>query len=216
MRVTCQHCGKVLNLADDKVPPGNFQLICPACNKKFVVNRAAVSEAAGEVAGQPASGGTAGSEPIEMPRLRRADRELMSQVIPEAFVVNLGQPIARLETELERIGMEEVRQFTSLDDALDILLDSGAGILVVRMDKASAPPCEPLDPLKRLSYSERRRTFVVLVADNVKSLDGQVAFFLQVNCLINARDANQFGALVTRALLFHLRLYRNWTIEATS
>ncbi len=152
----------------------------------------------------------------EMPKLRRADRELLSGIIPGAFVVNLGQPIARLETELERIGMEEVRSFTSLEEALDVLSDSGAGILVIRMGKASAPPCEPLEPLDSLSYAERRKTFVVLVADNVKSLDGQIAFFLQVNCLINTRDAGRFGGLVRRALLHHLRLYRHWTIETAS
>lgn len=130
--------------------------------------------------------------------------------------ISAGPPSANLGADLERLGMEDVRNFKSLDDALDVLLDSGAGILVIVMDKASTPPCAPLEPLERLSYAERRRTFVVLMANNVKSLDGQVAFFLQVNCLINTQDAGRFSALVRRALLHHLQLYRYWKIEAGS
>ncbi len=209
MRVTCQHCGKALNIAADKAPPRPFQLTCPGCQKKFVVAADRVAADRAETA--PAAGSD------EMPRLRRADRELLGSIVPEAYLVDLGTaPIAGLAAGLERIGMEEVRRFDSLDNALDALADSGAGILVIRMDKASTPPCAPLEPLERLSYAERRRTFVVLVANNVKSLDGQVAFFLQVNCLINAQDAGRFSALVRRALLHHLRLYRHWTIETGS
>ncbi len=231
MRVTCQHCAKALNLADDKVPAGSFQLTCPACKKSFVVGADRVgadrAAAGGAVAGRetppPATEGGRGageSAPAagaEMPSLRPAERDLLGTIVPAAFVVDLGaSPLGGLDAELERLGMEDVRHFTSLEDAVDVLADAGAGILVIRMDKASTPPCEPLEPLGRLGYGERRRTFVVLVADNVKSLDGQVAFYLQVNCLINAGDAGRFAPLVRRALLYHLRLYRFWTIESAS
>ncbi len=216
MRVTCQHCGKALSLRDDKAPSGSFQLVCPACKKKFVVDRESAPERADETAESLAVSDDEESKAGGMPKLRRRDQELMSAINPTALVVNLGDPIAKLEKELEALGMEEVRQFTSFDDALEVLAESGAGMLVVRMNKASAPPCDPLDPLESLSYAERRRTFVVLVADNVKSLDGQVAFFLQVNCLINSRDSERFAALVCRALLHDLRLYRYWAIETAS
>ncbi len=226
MKVTCEHCSKALTLADDKAPARPFQLTCPACHKNFVVAAdrvAADRESAPAAAQAPAKGGgrdtdaPAAADAGEMPKLRPAEKELLSSIVPEAFVADLGQsPPGSLTAELERLGMEEVRHFTSLDDALDVLSDTGAGILVVRMDKASAPPCVPLEPLERLSYAERRRTFVVLVADNVKSLDGQVAFYLQVNCLINAQDAGRFAPLVRRALLHHLRLYRHWKIETVS
>jgi phage FluMu protein Com len=216
MRVTCQHCGKVLTLRADKVPSGTFQLTCPACKKVFVVDRESAAEQPEEPAASPAASDADESRAGGMPKLRRADQELMSAINPTALVVNLGDPIARLEKDLKTLGMEEVRQFTSFEDALEVLAESGAGILVVRMNKASAPPCEPLEPLESLGYAERRRTFVVLVADNVKTLDGQVAFFLQVNCLINARDSERFSALVCRALLHDLRLYRYWAIETAS
>ncbi len=216
MRVTCQHCGKGLNIPDDKAPPGSFQLTCPACKKRFVVVADRVAGAADrDPEPAPVPDAPVPADVGGMPKLRRMDRELLSSIVPEAFIVDLGQsPLPSLATDLERLGMEDVRHFTSLEEALEVLSDTGAGILVIRMDKASAPPCEPLAPLEGLSYAERRRTFVVLVADNVKSLDGQVAFFLQVNCLINVRDASRFGALVRRALLHDLRLYRYWPVES--
>ena len=104
----------------------------------------------------------------------------------------------------------------TLDDAVDNLMETEAGILLIRMGKASPPPCEPLQPLERLSYDVRRRTFVVMMADNVRSLDGQLAFYLQVNCLIATQDCTRLAALVRRALLHHLRLYRYWTFSPGS
>ena len=223
MRVTCQHCGKALSISDDKAPPRPFQLTCPGCQKRFVVaaDRVAADRVAAEsVAAEsdpPAPEMPEPAEATELPKLRRVDRELLSTIVPEAFIVDLGQsPLPSLVGDLERLGMEEIRHSTSLEEALEVLADTGAGILVIRLDKASAPPCQPLEPLEGLSYGERRQIFVVLVADNVKSLDGQVAFFLQVNCLVNSRDAPRFGALVRRALLHDLRLYRYWPVDSGS
>ncbi len=217
MRVTCQHCGKALSISDDKAPPRPFQLTCPGCQQRFVVaaDRVAADRVETESDPPAAPEAPAPAESAELPKLRRADRELLASMVPEAFIVDLGQsPLSSLAGDLERLGMESVRHFTSLEEALEVLADTGAGILVIRMDRASAPPCEPLEPLESLGYAERRRIFVVLVADNVKSLDGQVAFFLQVNCLVNSRDAPRFGNLVRRALLHDLRLYRHWPAES--
>ncbi len=219
MRVTCQHCSKVLQIPDEKAPPVPFQLTCPGCKQAFVV----AGESPGAVPAPADSAAASAAAPAaapdggEMPALRPAERELLSSMVPEAYVVDLGQsPLRSLKPDLESLGMQEVRSFGSLEEAIEMLSDTGAGILIIRIDKASAPPCAPLEPLEKLSFAERRRTFVVLVAENVKSLDGQVAFYLQVNCLIQTRDLDRFDMMVRRALLYHLRLYRHWTIDTVS
>jgi hypothetical protein len=87
---------------------------------------------------------------------------------------------------------------------------------LIWMDKAAPPPCKPLEPLHKLPMDVRRRTFIVLMADNVRSLDGQVAFYLQVNCLVNSQEIPRLPSLLRRALLHHLRLYRAWDEEIAS
>ena len=109
--------------------------------------------------------------------------------------------------------MREVLELDDLEEAVETLVETDAGIVVVVMDKAPPPPCEPLWPLEALPFSVRRRTFVALVAGNVPTLDGMVAFLLQVNCLINTSDLGQLPVLLRRAHLHHLRLYRHWAIE---
>lgn len=146
--------------------------------------------------------------------LRAADAQRMQSLVPVAYVANLDQPPDPAVTQqLQRLGMEEVRNFDDLEEACSELAENDAALLLVRMQKASAPPCEPLVPVYRLPFDLRRKTFVALLADNVKSLDGQVAFYLQVNCLLSSREMDTMAVKLRRALLHDLRLYRHWELE---
>ncbi len=143
--------------------------------------------------------------------LPAADRTLLSTFSTTALVVNLeGTPEAEIHRGLRGIGMQEIHEMFDLETALESLQTYEAGIVLVRMGKAPPPPCEPLAPLHRLSPDLRRRIFVALLADNVSSLNGQVAFLLQVDCLISSQDLPRLSQLLLRALLHQLRLYRHW------
>ncbi len=219
MRITCPHCTKALTLADEKVPAGPFHLTCPACQKRFPADGSSRSSATESVPTSAPPPTPPPEAPLddELHPLRPAERQLLASVAPVAFVVDLAaSPIAGIKSALELLGMEDIRHFQSLEDAASGLMDIEAGILLIRMDKASAPPCEPLRPLETLGYTARRNTFVVLMADNVRSLDGQLAFYLQVNCLIATQDIGRLAPRIRRALLHHLRLYRHWAIRSSS
>jgi hypothetical protein len=143
--------------------------------------------------------------------LRGHEMVLMETLSPVAFVVNVGvPPDAAVSSQLQAIGMKEIRHFHDLAEACEQVDDSEAGVVLLRMDKAPAPPCEPLEPLYKMPFRTRRRTFVALMAENVRTLDGQVAFYLQVNCLIQSDDLPRLAVPLRRALLFHLRHYRYW------
>ena len=55
---------------------------------------------------------------------------------------------------------------------------------------------------------ERRRVFAVLVASNVKTLDGNLAFLYQVNLLLNRQHLQQAPGILYAALRSHQRLYQ--------
>ncbi len=237
MEITCTHCHKRLQLADDKVPARAFTVACPGCQGKIRVDPAAGREGSGLPAepdsGTPHPDPPAGDAPAaprpadgpdgaagELPPLRPQEEELLSAVAPVAFLVRLGRSgvatsagCDRIADGLRQIGMRDVRQLDDLEQAVADLIETDASIVVVVMDKAPPPPCEPLRPLEALPYSVRRRTLIALVARNVTSLDGMVAFLLQVNCLINAADLDRLPLYLRRALLHQLRLYRHWSIE---
>ena len=143
--------------------------------------------------------------------LRSNEMQLLEQLTPLALVVDVDSaPDESIDGQLKLAGMKEIHHLASLAEAVDRAEELEAGMLVIRMSKVSAPPCEPLEPLYRMPSRARRKTFTVLLADNVRTLDGQVAFYLQVNCLINAQETAGMAVALRRALLFHLKQYRHW------
>lgn len=209
MRVDCEHCGKALQVPDDKVPDGAFTLTCPGCREKIRVDPAP----------ETATSAHDVEHDGELRSLRGHEVELLDSLSPVAFVAHLeggeGGDHSALNAQLKTLGMKEIRHFGDLAQACERAEEAEAGILLVRMTKAPAPPCEPLEPIYKLPFKARRRTFVALVADNVRTLDGQVAFYLQVNCLVHGSELPRLAVPLRRALLHDLRLYRHWwtTIE---
>lgn len=229
MRVVCEHCARPLNLPDDKVPDRPFSMTCPYCKGRLAIDPAAVAalEAPAAPAAPPAEPvwSPSGAAPrhrsphdtgsfTRLVPLSGADLALFEQFPPIALVASLGLPPAPELTELlQAIGMEEVRHFSDLQEACDEALEGGVGILLVRVDKAAAPPFEALRPIYRLPAETRRRVVVALLAENVRSLDGQAAFYLQVNCVLSSLEMESFPLKLRRAVLHHLRHYRYWAAD---
>lgn len=236
MRVDCGQCGKVINIPPDKVPDRTFAFACPACGERITVElpaaggpaeggsvadqpTGAVSPSSGHPAAESAAESTVSAAAAAAPDLPPAalkshERELLAGLAPLAYVVELGCATdAALDADLEAMGMQEIQRFQDLEAAVQHLLETEVGILVIAVPKAAAPPFEPLQPLATIPSRMRRRTFVVLTAGNVASLDGQVAFFLQVNCLINSNETGRRRSHLQRALLHHLKLYQHWTMD---
>jgi len=225
MLITCTHCSRQLTLADDKIPAGPFALTCPLCKNRFSVDPtsgpAEPSPGPQPPAPEPPPEPSAPQPPPAsaeefdpLPALHPTDQRLLDSLYPAAVIANLtAGPTHPLEAALRFLGMREIQHFQNLADAVEMIAESEIAILLIRVERAPAPPCPPLEALYRTPLDVRRRTFVVLVADNVRTLDGQVAFFLQVNCLISSQDLAGLPRHLRRAMLFHLRLYRHWGAE---
>ncbi len=63
-------------------------------------------------------------------------------------------------------------------------------------------------PLTGLAPSLRRSLYLVLVADNLQTLDGTAAFMYQVNMILGKDDLSQFGAALYNGADYHRRLYK--------
>lgn len=231
MLVVCEHCARPLNLPDDKIPDRAFSMTCPYCKGRLQIDPAAAPPPPAPA--EPAPAEPAPPEPLWNPSgaprprsphdtgsfsrlapLSGTDQALFDLFPPVALVASLELPPApELTALLQAIGMEEVRHFRDLQEACDESLESGVGILLVRVDKAAPPPFEALRPIYRLPADVRRRLVVALLAENVRSLDGQAAFYLQVNCVLNSQEMETFPSKLRRAVLHHLRHYRYWGVE---
>lgn len=217
MLITCQSCGKQLQLPDEKVPPRPFFLTCPGCKERQQVDPTAVPETAeiqppAEDVEEAVEAGMPGPDGfVALPSLHPQEKALLDTLYPEAYLVNLtAEPSYQTTAALRLLGLREVDHYTDLEAAAEGLRETQMGVLLLVMEKVPPPPSEPLKPLHRLPPDVRRRTFVALLADDVRSLDGQVAFMLQMNCVISSQDIGRLPLLLRRALLHHLRLYRHW------
>jgi CheY-like chemotaxis protein len=59
---------------------------------------------------------------------------------------------------------------------------------------------EVLSYLQNLAAATRRNTFVVLLADNYRTMDNMMAFNKSVNLIINKKNIDDFAAIVKRGL----------------
>lgn len=214
MLVICPNCSKQLNLPADKIPNKPFAVNCPACATRIPVDpKGAASPAPPSAASET---NTTSTETIanELRPLPAAEQQLLATMAPTALIVDFDDQAAALAAKtLTLLGFADQRRIATLDDLGELLQETEIGVLLIAFDKVAPPPCESLAALYKLPLDLRRRTFTALIADNLRSLDGQAAFFFQVNCVLCSQDNDALAAKLRRALLFHAKHYRFWSSQ---
>jgi hypothetical protein len=80
-------------------------------------------------------------------------------------------------------------------------------VVVIHPPQMTPPPLQDFAPIISLTPSDRRKTFLVLVSDNLRTLDGNAAFLYGVNLVVATRDLGQFPQIYRDAHSYHERLY---------
>ncbi|MEM8961632.1 MAG: zinc-ribbon domain-containing protein [Acidobacteriota bacterium] len=236
MRISCQPCGDAFSISDDKVPDRPFVISCPKCRQKLRIDPRQATDSATGVALSPEGKAAATQQPAassaqpispentpsfrltdaelagELPVLRPAEKELLARVVPVAFIVDLDHAGDIDVANLNRLGFRDVQHFPSVEAAAELFDQVLPGLLLIRAGKA-AVPFPALEPIIQMPMEARRQVFVTVAANNVRSLDGSVAFLMQVDALVQSNDLPHLAPLLRRALLHHVQLYRHWHDE---
>jgi hypothetical protein len=220
LKVTCQHCQRVVTIDSEKVPDTPVSYRCPSCQGKVVVDKKKLLSA-GAVEAAAAAAPAAPVAPASPPPPAAATAEppspserIQELALPPGESIPPGLLVAEdpeLATQLQRV-------LEPYDCILEVVADGAAAreraltepppLLVWVARTVSKPPYGPLDSLASLPPRERRQSFLVLVADNVKTLDGNLAFLYQANLLLNRQHVPQAPGILYSALRYHQRLYR--------
>ena len=232
LRVTCQHCQRTTVIDSEKLPDQPVAFRCPGCQAKVTVDKRkllAAADAAGEsvppsAAAAPAPAPTSSRPAAAAATNAAADRSSGPLVVTPESPLEMALPPGEtlppgfLVAEDAEAGTLLRRALEPYDCILEPFADAAAAreralqepppLLVYVADAVTKPPYAPLEPLVTLPPRERRRTFAVLVAGNVKTLDGNLAFLYQVNLLLNRQHLAQAPAILYAALRSHQRLYR--------
>ena len=71
----------------------------------------------------------------------------------------------------------------------------------------TAPPLESMQPIISLTPNDRRKSFFILVSENLRTLDGNAAFLYGVNLIVAQKDLGSFQQIYRDAAAYHDRLY---------
>jgi uncharacterized protein YbaR (Trm112 family) len=205
IRITCTSCQKPLSLDETKLPPREVAFPCPVCKAKLTVDRRKFETPADAAphAAQPA--GDAQQRPA--PALHEED-DHENDFGAKALVVGAENPGIRQAAKL--IGYLPVF-YSDVVKAREYFNQELPQVVFVNPPQMTPPPLENLGAIMSVVPAERRRSFFVLIADNLRTLDGNAAFLYGVNLVVATKDLGQFQQIFRDAHAAHERLYSSMT-----
>jgi len=195
IRITCTSCQKPLSLDETKLPMREVSFPCPVCKAKLTVDRrehesAPVAEAALPI--QPVAG-TDNEED---------DHE--NELGAKALIV--GSDNAAIRQAAKLVGYLPVFQ-PDATKAREFFNQELPHLVFLTPPQVGAPPLDSIAPIVSVVPTDRRKSFFVLVADNLRTLDGNAAFLYGVNLVVASKDLPQFPQIYRDAHAAHERLY---------
>ena len=169
IKITCTSCQKPLSLDETKLPPNKeVSFPCPACKTRLTVDRRNL-EMANAVAGAPPE--------AQQPEPPDEDEGFGSK----ALIVGNDHPALRQAAKL--IGFVPVH-FAEAKPARDYFMQEFPPVVMLNPAQMTQPPLEAMAPIVSLTPADRRKAFFILVADNLRTLDGNAAFLYGVNLVV--------------------------------
>jgi hypothetical protein len=214
----CPHCnGRVVVDKRQLVKPPQTPAAAP------VANRTAEAGAPTATAPPPAAAPpqTAAHPPAASPRAaiapptveptvpdRRFAKVPADAVFPSGIVVGEDDSvIGEIREALAALG-SEIEHVSSPDAARQVIMNEQPDLCIYVAGNIDAAPHAAMAPLTGLHPSFRRRLYIMLLAENLNTFDGNAAFIHEVNMVLGKRDLPQIGAALYRGLEYHDRLYR--------
>ena len=189
IKIVCTSCNKPLSLDETKLPMKEVSFPCPACKTKLTVDRRKLEGAATAApAGGEADAGQEDDEGFGM----------------KALIV--GNDNAALRQAAKLIGCAPVF-IAEPQKARDYYLQEFPPVVMLNPPQMTAPPLESMQPIIALTPVDRRKSFFILVSDNLRTLDGNAAFLYGVNLIVAQKDLGSFQQIYRDALGYHERLY---------
>jgi len=224
VQANCPQCSNRVVIDDARAPDRPFSVKCPKCQTAVRFPGRAAAGAAPAAPGAPAPAPAAPAAPAAAPRtsapevgsealaqLRRevgasdSARGAATQVlvaVPDRAVAGaLTLPLTRLGHTVEMLDTPEEG---------GRLLEQGVYGIVITTQTAAVPGKTEMlyQRVTRLNPDARRRIFLILVGDDLKTADGTQAFVLQADFVVNPRDAGSVEAALLNAMAERNRVYQ--------
>jgi len=206
IRITCTSCQKPLSLDETKLPMREVAFPCPVCKAKLTVDRSKLDAGAETPAPAPAPEQAPAPPPQQQPQSAapHGEDDHADDFGSKALLV--GNDSAALRQAAKLIGFLPVHHADPAR-AREFFNQELPQVVFLSPAQLTAPPLESMGALLSVLPSERRKSFFVLFADNLRTLDGNAAFLYGVNLVVATKDVAQFPQIYREAHTAHERLY---------
>ncbi len=186
IKITCTTCSKALSIDETKIGARVVTFPCPACKTNLTVD------------GREYQHGAASAAPAPQ------QEDHQDEFGEKALIVGADDPALRQAVKL--IGYLPVHQ-AEAKAARDYYMQEFPQVVLIHPAQLTPPPVDTMSPMISLVPADRRKSFFILVADGLRTLDGNAAFLYGVNLVVAKKDLAQFPQIYRDANSAHVRFY---------
>ena len=228
MEIICEECKAKLNIPDEKLPEGQqVSVRCPRCRKKLILDttkaRPGVSDAA---VVESAESGSPGDIPglvieegVELPQTEgtsgydvEEDSALISyeEGVKLALVMNNDEhQTKKIKEALEGLGYRYVPG-NNTQEAVGRMRFHRFDLVILSdyFDNVPLEESHILNYLNHLSMFVRRKIFVVLIGEGLRTMDNMAAFAMSANLVVSLNDLDKLSIILKRAVSDNEKFYK--------
>jgi len=186
IKLTCHSCQKPLSIDETKLPMKEVAFPCPVCKTRITVDRRKLDASPEEEAVTP------------------VDEEVDDELGEKGLIIGLDTPALR--AAVRSIGLSPLH-FPADEAAREFFLQEYPALVIFAPAQLAAPPLADAQAMTSVSTVDRRKGFYVLVAENLRTLDGNAAFLYGMNLVVSTKDLAQFSRIHRDADNYHRKLY---------
>ncbi len=203
MDVICNNCSSKFRIPDGKIPDGRITNIpCPKCKVRIAI-KPAQKAGAGLVSFEEADENT-GFDASEKP-FDFMEEEGVTALLCEQ------NPIARntIQNALNLMDYQ-ITISESARDALKRMRYHVYDLIVIdeSFDTKNPDSNGVLIYLERLSMAVRRKIFAAMISTRYRTMDNMMAFHASVNLIINIKNIDDIGKILSRSITDNELFYR--------
>jgi hypothetical protein len=220
MIANCPQCAMSLTFDDERLPTESFNVLCPRCRQSVTIVPPPKEE--------PRLPGTTG---LLEPQVMATEPDPLRQLVEllTSGIKQAQQPQADTKWQRRRVlfcvedaalreklrlaldpSHYEVFSADFAPEAIEIFHESRAEVIVLSplFDNEHQGGGAMMQYVSTLTPQVRRRTYVVLMSPQLRTLDTYLAFANGVNLTIHPEDAGSFQAIFERSVRDFNELYR--------
>jgi len=203
MDIICNSCSSKFRIPDEKIPVGRVtNLPCPKCKVRISINPA--KKSGGGILAFEQSNENGGYDASEKP-FDFIEEEGLTALLCEQ------NPIARntIQNALNLMDYQ-ITLAENARDALKRMRYHVYDLIVVdeNFDTKNPDSNGVLIYLERLTMGVRRKIFVAMISTRYRTMDNMMAFHASVNLIINIKNIEDIGKILSRGITDTELFYR--------